>query len=450
MTNDIDPYPGVGYDQAKRPQFHFSSKANWINDPNGLVYHEGEYHLFFQHNPSGWPWGNMTWGHAVSPDLLHWKQIQHALLPDELGTIYSGSAVVDHADTAGFGKKALVAVYTYAGGHASPKKPFTQAIAYSHDRGRTFTKYEGNPIIENISGTSDRDPKVFWYEPGGWWVMVLYLDAYKTLGIFTSDDLKEWKLESQIGKFHECPELFELPVDGDPKNTHWVIYGANYEYFIGSFDGKAFTPEHEAKYTQQYGVGYASQTWNDEPRGRRVQIGWGRVEMKEMPFNQMMLFPVELSLRTTDDGVRLFAEPIDALEPLRDTKQADVADAVVTPAQPLVVKTSGDLFEVQLDVAVGDAEAVHFSFNDMDVTYDAKAQTLDGAPLKPEAGRVRIHALIDRPSIEVFGNSGRIMTGRALPRVGAVDAMTVRAEGGEARVESLTVTGLKLVWGTGG
>ena len=449
MTKDIDPYPELGYDQPMRPQFHFSSKKNWLNDPNGLVWYEGEYHLFFQHNPEGWAWGNMTWGHAVSEDLLHWKQVQQAILPDELGTIFSGSAVVDHNNTAGFqdgDEKAMVAVYTYAGESVEPKKPFTQAIAYSSDRGRTFTKYDGNPVIDNISGTSDRDPKVFWYEPGGHWVMVLYLDAYDTLGIFSSGNLKEWKLESQIGKFHECPELFELPVDSDSGNTRWVIYGANYEYFIGSFDGKTFTPEHEEKYAYRCGPAYASQTWNDEPRGRRVQIGWGQVEMKDMPFNQMMTFPVELSLKTTEDGVRLFAAPIDELEKLRDAKQVEKADVAVSSDAPLAVETSGDLFEVRLDIEVGSAAKVSLEFNDVKVVYDVKDAKLNDAPLKPIDGVVTMQMLIDRSSIEVFANAGRAYLFSGIESPGAVESMKVTAEGGEAKVASLVVTSLKSTW----
>jgi fructan beta-fructosidase len=465
MHKDIDPYPDVGYDQVKRPQFHFSSKKNWINDPNGLVYYEGEYHLFFQHNPGGCQWGNIGWGHAVSKDLLHWKQIQHAILPDERGFIASGSAVVDHADTAGFQAgedKAMVAVFTYAGDRVTPKRPLCQAIAYSNDRGRTFTKYAGNPVVENISGGPDRDPKVFWYAPPasdprpaasgttppGWWVMVLFLaEPRQALGIFTSPNLKEWKLESKIGPFYECPELFELPVDGDPANTRWIIYGADYNYYIGDFNGKAFTPEHTGKHRCRYGTDYASQSWNDEPRSRRITVGWGRIEMKDMPFNQMLLFPVELSLRTTDEGLRLFTEPIEELDRLRGTKQVDVQGVAVTPESPLAVRTTGDLFEVALDIELGSASKVRLIFNDMTVCYDAEVQTLQEAPLTPVEGRIRVRILIDRPSIEIFGNGGRVYIAGALPSPGAaIETMQVAVEGGPASVVSMTVFELKSVW----
>ncbi len=200
----ISQFPGAGgvcmgeevsnlYNEKYRPQFHFTPRINWTNDPNGLVYYKGEYHLFFQHNPVGINWGNMTWGHAVSKDLMHWEQLDHAIEPDDLGTIFSGSAVVDWNNTSGFqmGKEnVLVAFYTSAGEHAPVKVPFTQSIAYSNDRGRTWIKYEKNPVIGHIRA-KNRDPKVVWYEPTKEWIMALYLDGNDFI-LLTSKNLKEW------------------------------------------------------------------------------------------------------------------------------------------------------------------------------------------------------------------------------------------------------------------
>ena len=202
---DAVPYGSNLYDEPLRPQFHFSQKVGWNNDPNGMCYLDGEYHLFFQHNPFGWKWGNMTWGHAVSTDLVHWKQLDNALLPDKLGTIFSGTGAVDKKNTAGFrtgDEEVLVLAYTYAGRFGYPSRPYTQAIAYSNDSGRTFVKYEGNPVLPNISGGSDRDPKIFWHEPTERWVMVLYLAEGKRFGFYTSGDLKEWK---QVGRDGRVP-----------------------------------------------------------------------------------------------------------------------------------------------------------------------------------------------------------------------------------------------------
>ena len=234
------------YTEKLRPQFHYSNPRGWNNDPNGMVYYKGEYHLFYQRNPFGWPWGNMTWGHAVSTDMMHWKNLPDALHPDAMGTMFSGTGKVDTFNSSGFRageEDPILLFYTAAGGTNPWSKgvPFTQCVAYSNDRGRTFTKWEGNPIIGHIRG-GNRDPKVLWHEPSKKWVLVLYIEE-EEMAFFNSDDLKHWTETSRIKGFHECPELFELPVDGDKSNMKWVLYGAPGNYQIGSFDGKTFTPE---------------------------------------------------------------------------------------------------------------------------------------------------------------------------------------------------------------
>jgi fructan beta-fructosidase len=237
------------YHETLRGQFHFSPRRGWNNDPNGMVYFNGEYHLFFQHNPYGWGWGNMHWGHAVSKDMVHWQELGDKLLPDDMGPMFSGSAVVDWNNTSGFGSKEkppLVLIYTAAG------SPTVQGIAYSTD-GRNFTKYSGNPILKEITG-GNRDPKVMWHEPSKQWVMVLYVEFQKkhTVHFFTSPDLKEWKLAS-ISEgdgpgqrfLFECPDFFELPVDGNMSNRKWVLTAADSQYAIGTFDGTTFKAEQE-------------------------------------------------------------------------------------------------------------------------------------------------------------------------------------------------------------
>ena len=258
----------------------------------------------------------MHWGHAVSRDLVHWEELPDALHPDELGTIFSGSAVIDYDNTAGFNKKnepALVAAYTVD----NPEKQ-RQCIAYSLDKGRTFTKYEGNPVIDSKAkwnSKDTRDPKVFWYAPGKHWVMVL--NERDGHSIYNSADLKNWEYKSHVTGFWECPELFELPVDGDKNHTKWVMYGASGTYMLGSFDGQTYTPE-AGKYYYYTGSMYAAQTYSNIPAGdgRRIQIGWGRISHDGMPFNGMMLLPNELTLRTTSKGVRLFSVPVRETEQL--------------------------------------------------------------------------------------------------------------------------------------
>ena len=234
------------YRERLRGQFHFSPKRGWNNDPNGLVFYNGEYHLFFQHNPYGWAWGNMHWGHAVSRDLVHWQELGDKLLPDDFGPMFSGSGVVDWNNTSGFGKNGkppLVLFYTAAG------DPTVQCIAYSVD-GRNFTKYAGNPIVKQIT-SGNRDPKVIWHEPTKKWVMVLYVELEKrkhTVHFFTSPNLRDWTLASITEGFpgsnylFECPDFFELPIDGDAAKKKWVLFGANGEYAIGTFDGKPSRP----------------------------------------------------------------------------------------------------------------------------------------------------------------------------------------------------------------
>ena len=312
------------YQEKYRPQFHFTAKKNWLNDPNGLMYYKGEYHLFFQHNPFGIKWGNMTWGHAVSPDMVHWKQLDHAIEPDKLGTIFSGSGVVDVNNTAGFQtgeEKVLVCIYTSAGGTSDESKgqPFTQSIAYSNDKGRTWTKYENNPVIKHIV-SSNRDPKVIWHEPSQKWVMALFLDG-NVYELFESPNLKEWKGMSlvHLPGAGECPDIFELPVDGDLDNKKWVFWGGNGNHLIGIFDGNRFNAESEVLRTEFGANCYAAQTWDNIPDsdGRRLQIAWmSGGNYPDMPFNQQMSFPCELTLRTTPEGIRLFREPVKEIENL--------------------------------------------------------------------------------------------------------------------------------------
>jgi sucrose-6-phosphate hydrolase SacC (GH32 family) len=270
----------ASYHETYRPQFHFTAPAGWLNDPNGLVYHAGEYHLFFQHNPFGVNWGNMTWGHAVSGDLVHWRALPNAIEPDRMGTIFSGSAVVDNGNTAGFqtGREpALVAIYTAAGGSSpeSDGQPFTQCIASSNDRGLTWSKYERNPVLPHIVG-ENRDPKVIWYAPGRFWVMALFLDG-ESFALFTSPDLKHWTRTQTLAiTGSECPDFFPLSVEGEPDEERWVFMAANGHYIVGTFDGARFVPETDACVLDFGANYYAMQTYSDIPAqdGRRIQIAW--------------------------------------------------------------------------------------------------------------------------------------------------------------------------------
>ncbi len=451
LIRQADEIPGEDafYTEPLRPQFHFSQKVGWNNDPNGMVYYDGEWHLFFQHNPVGWKWGNMTWGHAVSTDLVHWTQLPNAIHPDEHGTIFSGSAVADLRNTSGFQGDSphapLVCVFTYAGRFGYPPCPYTQGIAWSVDRGRTFTTYP-KPVLAN-QGPSNRDPKVIWHEPTGRWIMLLYLGRRERFAFFGSKDLKEWTRLSDLHLpgGHECPEIFKLPVDGDPENTRWVVYAGSAQYTLGDFDGKTFTPAHEGKHRVHWGNYYASQAFNNAPDGRRVQIGWGRITMKGMPFNQMMTFPCELTLRTTPDGLRMFAEPVKEIARLH-TKQHALGRTVVKPDAPASVETSGRLFDIRATFSVHNAKTFGIQVGDRKVTYDASKAKLEGMPLEPVDGKIRMQILVDHPSIEICGNDGRVVQTRAFRSDGPIESICAFAEGGPVTLLSLEVYELKSAW----
>lgn len=398
------------YREKNRPQLHFTAQVGWINDPNGLIYHEGEYHLFFQHNPYERDWENMHWGHAVSKDLIHWEQLSEALYPDEHGTIFSGSAVIDEANTAGYNKgetPAMIALYTAA----SPEKQ-VQCMAYSLDKGRTWTKYEKNPVIDSkaIWNSQDtRDPKVFWYAPANHWVQVL--NERDGHSIYTSTNLKEWTFESHVTGFWECPELFELPIDGDKTRTKWVMYGASGTYMLGSFDGRKFTPE-AGKYYYGTGAIYAAQTFSNIPTcdGRRIQIGWGRISHPEMPFNGMMMLPTELSLRTTKNGVRLFSVPVKEFEKLQTkvgqwkSLSAEEANRFMKP-----YKNAGTL-RVRTTIKLSHATQAGFNlFGQELMKYDLVSCLVNGVFYSPDemtSMEITADVIVDQTSVEVFIDGG--------------------------------------------
>ncbi|MCH9021466.1 MAG: GH32 C-terminal domain-containing protein, partial [Planctomycetes bacterium] len=426
------------YKEKNRQQFHFSSKRGWNNDSNGLVYYKGEYHLYYQHNPYGWKWGNMHWGHAVSTDLVHWKELPIAIYPHRFGDwVFSGSAVVDKDNTAGFKtgtEDVIVAAYTSTGRG--------EAIAYSNDRGRTFTDYAANPVVKH----SGRDPKIFWYEPAKHWAMALYsnIDKKRTIAFYTSPNLKDWTYQSNVPGFYECPEIFELPVDGDEAKTQWVLYGADGNYMIGSFDGKTFIPDGDKIRFHTGNCFYASQTFNNIPAedGRRIQIAWGRIATPGMPFNQCMLFPVVLTLRTTEEGIRMFTEPIAEIEIIHG-KQYAWNNEILTPGKNPLSEITGELFHIRGLFDVGSAAQMGFLIRGTQVLFDAEKSQLScngkTATLKPKNGKITLEILVDRNSIEIFGNKGRVYMpiGQILPENNKTLALF--SKGGHVKIDLLEI-----------
>jgi sucrose-6-phosphate hydrolase SacC (GH32 family) len=411
------------------------------------VFFNGEYHLFFQHNPYGWAWGNMHWGHAVSKNLVHWEELGDRLLPDSMGPMFSGSGVVDWKNSSGLGKDGkppLVLFYTAAG------NPTVQCIAYSTD-GRTFTKYDGNPVLKQIT-PGNRDPKVIWHEPTQQWVMVLYveLQGVHTIHFFTSPNLKDWTFTSKTDGFFECPDFFELPVDDDVSRKKWVLLGASSEYRVGRFDGKKFVSE-SPKVPGHRGKGfYAAQSFSDVPDGRRIMIGWFQTETKGMPFNQSMTVPLELQLTQTDDGPRMTFSPVKELEVLR-TKTHRFDRMILRPGDKNPLDdVRVDLVELRLDFEPAEASEVAMNIRDVTVVYDAKQQEITvaghraSAPLRD--GKQRITIYCDRTGVEVFASDGLCYVPMPLIVNSENRTVSVTASGGAATISSLEVHQLRSAW----
>jgi fructan beta-fructosidase len=425
------------YKEKHRPQFHFSARRGWLNDPNGLVYFDGEYHLFFQHNPYGWNWGNMHWGHAVSKDLVHWTELGEALYPREHGDwCFSGSAWVLP------GKPDRLGLAFTSTGRG-------ECIALSDDRGRSWHEPPGNPVVKHRG----RDPRVLWHEPTRRWVMAVYDEEKdRTIAFYSSADLKCWRFESRIGEFYECPDLFELPVDGEAAQRKWVLYAADGRYVVGKFDGKQFTAD-PGRHRLWYGPFYAAQTFSNAPGGRRIQIGWAQIAFPGMPFNQQMTIPCELTLRTTANGIRMFAQPVAEVESLQ-IEETKFTGVTLQPGKNLQGGGEGALLDISATLETRGAEQFGLIARGVKITYDTKKQTLTcgehTATLRLDKNELRLRVLVDRGSVEVFAGDGRVamIHGSLLPpdNVGS-ELFTV---GGEVMVQNFGVAVLRSAWRKGG
>ncbi len=487
----------AGYDELYRPQLHFSPARNWMNDPNGLLFHDGTYHLFFQYNPDGDTWGNMSWGHAVSKDLTHWRELDVALLHDDTEMIFSGSAVFDRDNTSGLGtadNPPLVAIYT---SHLKDGSGQRQSLAFSTDGGRSWAKYEGNPVLD-IGSANFRDPKVFWHAPTSRWVMVLALSTAYKVQLYSSPDLKEWTHLSDFGPtgatggIWECPDLFELPVDGG--GSRWVLIvnlnpggpagGSAGQYFLGDFDGTTFTADTggpDVRWLDHGADFYAGVTYNDVPGGRRVLVAWMNnwqygERIPTQPWRSAMSFPRELALASApveDGGAVLVQRPVAELAALRGRPLARLdGKDVAAGSTPTLVRDTGLCYEVEaelsaaggaqrfgLEVRVGNGHRTRVGY-DMDSGELYVDRTASGviafhddfpgvhrAPLSlPEGGGLQLRILVDASSVEVFAQDGRVcLTDQIFP--GSDDtALQAFADGGAARIEHLEARELRSVW----
>ncbi|WP_297092115.1 glycoside hydrolase family 32 protein [uncultured Draconibacterium sp.] len=454
------------YDEIYRPQFHFTPEKNWHNDPNGLVFYDNEYHMFYQYNPNGNEWGYMHWGHTISTDLVHWQHFPIALYPDEESTdkekctAFSGSAIVDEQNLLNKqtnDTKTLVAFYT--------SQHCGQRMAYSTDKGRTWKKYEGNPIIPFDEKDDARDPKVIWHEESEKWIMVLYRkqneeENSKGVSFYTSNNLIDWKWESHIAGFYECPDLVKFTVTNRPDEVKWVLFDGDGSYLMGSFDGKTFAPE-SAKLKSDWGKNYyATQTWSNIPQsdGRVIQIAWMRDgKFPDMPFNGQMSFPCELRLTKFDSGYKLIRKPVSEIELLHD-KQYTWENKNVIPGinDNKLKKVSGDCLHIigEFDLKTAD----NFGFmlrhsnkaTGTEILYNVKRGTLSvlgcTVPLPAVNNKIKLEILLDRSSIEIFANDGQAVISNCFtPDEKATDAVLF-TNGGELGVDKLDVYKMKSIY----
>lgn len=492
----------VTFTEKYRPQFHYTPRINWMNDPNGLVFYDGEFHLFHQYNPFGNQWGFMSWNQAVSTDLVHWehKPVAIAYGQEEKEGIFSGSAVVDHSNTSGFGDNEtppIVAVYTSAFEEGTPNQ--AQSLAYSTDGGETFIKFKENPVLYH-DDPDFRDPNVMWDDQREEWVMVVALPTQHKVAFYSSPNLIDWEFLSEFGPagavdgIWECPDLFQLPVDGDTGNMKWVLHvdmnpgavagGSGSQYFLGDWNGESFTEEKSTSNDEilwtDYGTDfYAAISWSNVPKedGRRLWVGWMNNwdyanQIPTSPWRSAMSVPRSVELKSTDDQLRLVQQPVDELKALRkDHVQLQNVSVVNGEVKSLSDQNiSGKAYEIEVEIDPADADVVGLMLRAGEeeytlVGYDTvKGSTFvdrtqsgesgfsdlfkvrNDAPTRLENGVVKLHLLVDWSSVEVFvGDGEAVLTNRIFP---APESRDIRlfAEGGDATVVNFNFWKLESIW----
>ncbi|WP_171906727.1 glycoside hydrolase family 32 protein [Jiangella alba] len=453
------PYPVTNYQEDNRGQFHFSSRGGWINDVNAPLYYDGEYHLYYQHNPHGLQWDTMHWGHATSTDLVHWKQQPIALEPGvHPGNLFSGGGVVDTENVSGLkdGEDDPIVVYSGTDG---------VTVFYSTDGGSTFQTYDGGTPVAKPAGTS-RDPKVFRDEATGTWGMVVWSDeGGNGVNFYTSDDLLTWTFASryQAGWLFECPDFVAMPLDGDPGNVQWVLSDASGEYVTGAWDGTTFstdqtTPLRFNQGNSQFGGSYyAGLTFMNLPDDRVVSMAWQPGNAGTI-WTGNMTFPVQMRLETVDGRPTVLSTPVGEIEGLRTDTQTWKPRMLDGPrAAELLDGVDMDTVEIEAEFEVIGRTESRFGFRlgtgedgwfDHEVVYDSATQTLDGVPLPLEDGKVRLRLLVDRGQLEIFGNDGRLYRSLNVnfDSMPGDDAMELFVDG-RVRLTNLAVHQLGSIWG---
>lgn len=460
------------YNEQYRAGYHFTPFVGWMNDPNGLVYYDGEYHL---HNPYGTLSRNLCWGHAVGADLIHWEYLIPPICPDSLGDIWSGSAIVDNSNTSGFqagNEKSILAFYTNAGSHQ------VQSLAFSNDRGRTFSKYERNPIIPNSDLPDFRDPKVMWYEPTQRWIMILAVGG--VVRLYSSPDCKEWVFESVFGEGYgshdgvwECPDIFEIPVEGQDEQKYVITVNTGYrpQYFVGTFDGKNFHCEFspEEVHWLEYGRdSYAMVSWSNAPGGRRVSLAWMCMfdycnDLPTRNYRGTMSFPREIKLiRKNNSEYTLTNNPVVELHSIRGDNMvyANITVLEGNTFDEAWIPTGG-MYEVEVDVGNITSQFIgirlfneigeyvlcyinlvnHYVYIDRvhggNYTFSDRFGVTMSAPVD-EKSKYHLHLLVDKNTLELFEGEGVSLTSLIFPSQ-PYNHIEFYCEGGSYTIESLTI-----------
>jgi fructan beta-fructosidase len=493
----------VTFSEKYRPQFHYTPRINWMNDPNGLVYYEGKYHLFHQYNPFGNRWGYMSWNHAVSDDLVHWEHLPVAIEygKEQEEAIFSGSAVVDHNNTSGFGngKRApLVAIYTSHYTREDGSTWQAQSLAYSIDGGGTFEKYANNPVLK-FDDPDFRDPNVKWMDDMEKWVMVVALPRQHKVQFYASANLTEWEYLSDfgpagaVGGIWECPDMFPLALDDNPGDIRWILHvdlspgavagGSGSQFFVGHWDGVRFIPDEKISDGQiiwaDYGTDfYAAITWNDIPEedGRRLWVGWMNNwmyanDIPTHPWRSAQSIPRSLHLTTIEGEIRIVQRPVEELKVLRKghagLRELKIANGVTSLAEHGIEGKAYELIVV-LEPSGPGTTGLKLRGGDQEesiVGYDAGSRTVfvdrtnsgennfhqhfarrNDAPARLTDGRIKLHIFVDWSSIEVFVNDGEtVITKRIFPSPESQD-ISVFADGDEAVLTQLDFWPLKSIW----
>ena len=465
------------YHEPGRPQVHFSPLRGWLNDSSGMFYLNGKWHYYYMNTRFGNQMAgvNNNWSHAVSTDLLHWQEepMLHTVIRGKQ-CYWTGSAAVDVENATGLGKPGHPAVVFACNQALDVPNPFTQCFFVSTDEGMTAKidpemMFKALPKEDNRRGDGSRDDMIRWYAPEKKWILLIYNkaptpDAKRSFFFFESKDLKTWTETSVLENMYECPNFVQMPLDGNASKPMWVVWGASTEYRVGNFDGKKFTPVHDDLLLAHHGDYYASQVFDNAPNGRIIQMGWGWVCNYNTEFTQMATFPMELSLKSTPQGPRLYAEFISELSNLRDGGSSR-KDTVIKPDAPMSLGDVTQPMEIDVEFEPGTAKRVSFTGAEMNVNWDAETQVVEVQGVKdfkmaadgtvparrviaaPQNGRVQLHVLLDIPSVEVTTNGGEhyIIKGRDFKKIGEKSPLQIAVEGGNVTFHRLDIYPLKSI-----